>query len=478
MVDAATGGHTAATSVAEAAVDRRTRRIAQRLADASRPDWRDRIESLLLGLLMRDQTLRVGVFRLVEAYPALRTDDAVLDRVEEELAYDGAPWPLRVLVGVARAIPGGAWLTRRIAGAAIEATAMQFIAGRDPADAVPVLERLWADGTGVIVDALGEKTVTADESDRYVERVSGIVGRLGSEVSGWSGHDIQRADHHGPLPPVAVAVKPTACSPLFAPATWERGVDDAARRLRPVLEQAAASDVFVWFDMEQYVVKDMTHQLFRSLADEVPHADVGIVVQAYLRDSRDDLRALIDWAQQRERPVGVRLVKGAYWDHETVTALAHDWPVPVFQQKWASDANYDRCARMMIDHAEVLRPAFASHNLRSIAHALAVAEQADLPRGAVEVEVLHGMAGSLPGALAGMDVRTRVYVPIGELVPGMSYLVRRLLENTANESFLRQQDVGGADLASLLEPPPSLTEADPLPTDLTPDAPASLEAAS
>ncbi len=176
----------------------------------------------------------------------------------------------------------------------------------------------------------------------------------------------------------------------------------------------------------------------------------------------------VDWAATRDRPVGVRLVKGAYWDHETVTAIAHDWPVPVFQQKWASDANFDRCATLMVEHADVLRPAFASHNLRSLAHAVAVAELAGLPREAIEVEVLHGMAGSLPGALADLGVRTRVYVPIGELVPGMSYLVRRLLENTSNESFLRQQDVAGADLATLLEPPPGLTTADPLPTDLEP----------
>lgn len=450
----------------EVAVDQRLRELAQELAAGTEQDLRGRVETHLLGLLMRSRALRVGVFRLVEAYPALHSDQVVLDRIEEELGHDDAPWWLRGIVRLARIVPGGRWLAARISSAAIEATAMRFIAGRDPQDAVPVLEQLWARGTGVVVDALGEKTVTGAEADRYVERVSTIVDRLGSEVARWDDLAIQSRDHHGPLPPVAVAIKPTACSPLFAPETWQRGLDDAARRLGPILDRAAASDVFVWFDMEQHRVAEMTDQLFRRLAEEHPRVDLGIVVQAYLRDSHDELTDLVSWARTRPRPIGVRLVKGAYWDHETVTALANDWPVPVFQQKWASDANYDRCARLLVANADVLRPAFASHNLRSLSHALAVADEAGLPREAVEVEVLHGMAGQLPGALARLGVRTRVYVPIGRLVPGMSYLVRRLLENTSNESFLRQQDVAGADLTTLLAPPPSLTTADPLPTDL------------
>lgn len=453
-----------------ATLDRRLREIASRLAASDHETWLDRLETRLLGVLMGNQALRVGAFRLIEAYPALRTDERTLDRIVEELGGPDSPAPVRRLVQLATRVPGGAWLARRISSWAITATASRFIAGRDADDALTVLNDLWDQGTGVIVDALGEKTVTAGESDHYAERVTDLVQRLGTESRTWSHQPRQERDHHGPVPRVAVAVKPTALSPKFAPTTHRRGIEDVARRLRPILEAAAVHDVFVWFDMEQFAVKDMTHELFRRLADEVPEADVGIVLQAYLRGSYDDLRDLLDWAGQRVedggRPIGIRLVKGAYWDHETVIARANDWPVPVFQQKWASDANYDRCAVLMNEHAHAIRPAFASHNLRSIAHAVAHAELVGLPDEAVEVEVLHGMAGTLPRALGDAGIRTRVYVPIGQLVPGMSYLVRRLLENTSNESFLRQQDVGGADLEQLLDPPPDLAGADPLPTDL------------
>lgn len=447
-------------------LDRRLREIARALASSDHDTWVDRLETRLLGLLMGNQALRVGVFRLVEAYPALRLPEQTLDRIVEELGGPGNPAPVRGLVRLATLLPGGAWIARRVTSAAITATARRFIAGRDADDALRVLSDLWDQGTGVIVDALGEKTVTARESDTYARRVHDLVVRLGTESRSWPSQPRQERDHHGPVPRVAVAIKPTACSPKFTPLTRERGLRDVADRVRPILEAAAEHDVFVWFDMEQYEVKDMTLELFRELADDVPEADVGIVVQAYLRDGFEDLLALVEWARGRPRPVGIRLVKGAYWDHETVTAIAHDWPVPVFQQKWASDANYDRCARVMVDNADVLRPAFASHNLRSLAHAIAAAELAGLPTEAIEVEVLHGMAGTLPTALGAAGVRTRVYVPIGELVPGMSYLVRRLLENTSNESFLRKQDVGGERLEELLDPPPPLTGADPPPTDL------------
>lgn len=448
------------------ALDRRLRQIARGLAASDHDTLVDKLESRLLGVLMANQALRVGVFRLVEAYPALRLPERTLDRIVEELGGPGSPALVRGLVRLATRIPGGAWLARRVSSFAISLTAGRFIAGRDPDDALAVLNDLWDQGTGVIVDALGEKTVTAEESDTYAGRVLELVQRLGTESRSWSSQPRQERDHHGPVPRVSVAIKPTACSPKFKPLTPTRGIQDVARRVRPILEAAAQHDVFVWFDMEQYAVKDMTHELFRRLADEVPQADVGLVVQAYLRDAYDDLRELLAWAEGRERPIGVRLVKGAYWDYETVTARANDWPVPVFQQKWASDANYDRCAVLINEHAHTIRPAFGSHNLRSLAHAVAHAELLGLPGEAVEVEVLHGMAGTLPKSLGAAGIRTRVYVPIGELVPGMSYLVRRLLENTSNESFLRRQDVGGAQLDQLLDPPPPLEQAQPLPTDL------------
>ncbi len=192
--------------------------------------------------------------------------------------------------------------------------------------------------------------------------------------------------------------------------------------------------------MESYKVKDLTLAIFRQilLEDEfrgTPH--VGIVIQAYLKDSEADLRTLLDWSRKRGTPVWVRLVKGAYWDYETVLARQLDWPVPVFERKWETDANYERLTRFLLLNHTFLRPALGSHNIRSLAHGLALARHLGLPESGLELQMLYGMGDPEKQVLVDMGYRMRIYMPYGELIPGMAYLVRRLLENTSNDSFLR-----------------------------------------
>jgi RHH-type transcriptional regulator, proline utilization regulon repressor / proline dehydrogenase / delta 1-pyrroline-5-carboxylate dehydrogenase len=146
---------------------------------------------------------------------------------------------------------------------------------------------------------------------------------------------------------------------------------------------------------------------------------------------------LRDWARERGAPVWVRLVKGAYWDYETVKAKANGWPIPVWQRKWESDANFERQTRFVLRNRQHLRPALGSHNLRSLAHGIAFAELQEIPSRGLELQMLYGMADPEKRALVDRGHRLRVYMPYGELIPGMAYLVRRLLENTANNSFLR-----------------------------------------
>src|SRR5688500_6445875 len=174
-------------------------------------------------------------------------------------------------------------------------------------------------------------------------------------------------------------------------------------------------------------------RIFREVFEEVEFRDwpdVGIAIQAYLKSVGDDLSGLADWARGRGTPVWVRLVKGAYWDFETVVAAQNDWPVPVFDEKPATDANYERQTEFLMRNWRTLRPAIASHNVRSIARALALAEEHKLPPRSFEFQLLYGMADPIKSALVDLGNRVRVYTPYGELLPGMAYLVRRLLENT------------------------------------------------
>ncbi|MHB1837418.1 MAG: proline dehydrogenase family protein, partial [Solirubrobacteraceae bacterium] len=180
----------------------------------------------------------------------------------------------------------------------------------------------------------------------------------------------------------------------------------------------------------------------------------GIVLQAYLRDSPQQLERIASWAAEcgRSTPLTVRLVKGAYWDHELVQARQHGWDVPVFEDKHECDRNFDALTRVLLDARPAVRVAVASHNLRSVAHAIAANRLSGSPDSELELQVLRGLGDDLGQALAAGGHRVRSYCPVGDLVAGMAYLVRRLLENTSNESFLFAR-AQGASLHDLLAAP-------------------------
>ena len=172
-------------------------------------------------------------------------------------------------------------------------------------------------------------------------------------------------------------------------------------------------------------------------------------------------RATASSTRDRGTPIWIRLVKGAYWDYETVVAQSRGWPIPVYQQKWESDAAYERNTRFLLENYQWLRPAFGSHNLRSLSHAMACAEQLKVPSGAFEVQMLYGMAGELAQVFHELGQRVRIYTPFGQLIPGMAYLVRRLLENTSNDSFLRHSYAEDLSIEDLLMKPADVAQKAP-----------------
>ena len=148
----------------------------------------------------------------------------------------------------------------------------------------------------------------------------------------------------------------------------------------------------------------------------------------------------------------MRLVKGAYWDQELVQARQHGWPAPVFEAKAQCDQNFEQLTRRLLEARPAVRVAIASHNLRSVAHAIAVNRLSGGDDLDLELQVLRGLGDELQDALASSGLRVRTYCPVGDLVAGMAYLVRRLLENTSNESFLSEQ-ARGTPLQELLAAP-------------------------
>jgi RHH-type proline utilization regulon transcriptional repressor/proline dehydrogenase/delta 1-pyrroline-5-carboxylate dehydrogenase len=434
--------------------------LAHRIADLGAGERSDIVQSSwwserMLEWAMSHPSFKTQLFRFVDVFPATTGDADVLRHLDEYFSQADVPRTFDLGLEVADHVPFGKAAAASVARRNITRMARQFIVGADPAAAVAGLERLWRAGSAFTVDLLGEKTVTDAEADAYAARVDELLAALIDATRGWPPDDHLERDDLGPLPRVNVSIKPTALTSFHDPLSRDDAIAQAKSRLVPILRRARDGGAHVHFDMEHYDAKDVTLQLFRDLLGEDEFADLeaGAVIQAYLKDSRDDLADLIGFSAQRRRPITVRLVKGAYWDTETVIAKAEGWPVPVYEDIDETEANYERCVRLLHDHHGQVRAAFGSHNLRSLAYAVVTGRERGIPDSGYELQMLYGMAPAVHAAVRRLGFRLRVYAPVGELVPGMAYLVRRLLENTSNESFVRRRFKEGRELDALLAPP-------------------------
>ena len=390
----------------------------------------------------QDDELKVRLFRLVDCMPML-DDPATLDRhVREYLSedvIDGLPGTLRMALKAARS---GilAPLAARAVRAATLAQARRFIAGGNPDEASRAALGERRAHRGFTLDLLGEAVTSDADADAYAAAYERLLRELPPAAARWPADPRVDEGPDGPMPRVNVSLKLSALDSQFDAIDPEGTRARVLDRLRPLLRLARSQGAQVHVDMESHATKDLALDIFRSVAMEDEFRDwrdIGIVIQAYLRDATADLPALAAWARERGTPVWVRLVKGAYWDSESIHARAAGWPVPVWERKHDTDACYEAATTFLLEHADVLRPALGSHNLRSLAHGMAVVGHLGLPRRLLEVQMLYGMGDAEKQAVTEAGWRLRVYMPYGELVPGMAYLVRRLLENSSNESFLR-----------------------------------------
>jgi RHH-type proline utilization regulon transcriptional repressor/proline dehydrogenase/delta 1-pyrroline-5-carboxylate dehydrogenase len=400
--------------------------------------WDDRI----MAWAMRDESVKVQMFRFIDVLPMLGTPAIVNRHLQEYLGPVRARLPAAARMGleVARTLPPAGRALSVMARKAATANARRFIAGSNTAEVLKAAEAERTKKRAFTLDVLGEAVISEVEAERYLQAYVDLVEGIAPTVNSWPEISRIDRDERGPLPRVNVSVKLSALDSQFDPADRDGTTERVGARLRTLLRAARRHNAHVHIDMESYDAKDQTLHIFQTVFMEEEFRDwphVGIVIQCYLRDSGNDLAALADWAATRGTPVWVRLVKGAYWDYETVRARSNEWPVPVYQHKSQTDANFERQTRFVFLNHRLLRPALGSHNVRSLAQGIAVAQFLDLPPSAYEIQMLYGMADPEKQAIVEMGQRMRVYMPYGELIPGMAYLVRRLLENTSNESFLR-----------------------------------------
>jgi len=401
--------------------------------------WDDK----LLDWTMSNPGLRVQLFRFIDCLPALRRQPEIARHLQEYLTTEEVELPdaLKKLLNFTGTDSPAGKIAATTVATAVKTLAQKYISGENIKQSIKTIERLRKDKMAFTMDLLGEAVITESEAQLYLNRYLELMDELTTVAQKWSKvPEIDEADGQ-PLPKVQVSVKLTAFYSQFDPVDPQGSTVMVSDRIHTLLRYAKKVGAAVHFDMEQYEYKDITLSILKKLLLEEEYrdrTDIGVTLQAYLRDSYQDLQDLIEWAKQRGNPITVRLVKGAYWDQETIKSQQHHWPQPVFNDKAATDANFERMTELLMENHQYLYAAIGSHNVRSQAHAMAIAETLNIPRRRFEMQVLYGMGDKLAKALVQRGYRVRMYCPYGDLLPGMAYLIRRLLENTANSSFLRQ----------------------------------------
>ena len=385
----------------------------------------------VLKRAIADEALRDALFQFIDVLPQLRDARMIAAHFQ---AYLGG-LELGGLFGRALGLAEHAWMAPLVK-LTVARMARLFMVEEDAAALASTVSKIARLPAAVSLDALGEAVLSEAEADAYAARILKLLAWLEAAPT-------QHPD---------LSVKLSALTPRFDPIDLEGSVERVLARLTPICEAAAQAGVSLTLDMENHDSRPLVLAVFRRLAER-PGIPPGVALQAYRPDAEADLRELLDLPWSAERPLRVRLVKGAYWDSEVALAAQRFWPSPVYGDKAATDAGFERLTELLFEAGDGVYPMIASHNLRSLAHAIALARSLGRSRDSWEIQMLHGMADPLAAAVVEEGARLRVYLPVGDLIGGIAYLIRRLLENTASTSVLRQAYLEDTPPDSLLAAP-------------------------
>jgi len=385
-----------------------------------------------------DEHFRVQALRFIDVLPALNDDQAVAEHLQEYFSDLQLPrfaeWGLKH--------SDAKWSTQ-IAAPTIRYTlrglARKFMGGYKLHHAMNCISRLRYEKMNFTLDLLGEATISDKECEDYKNKYLQILSNLSEPVNNWSEDTLLDISHAEPSPRLNLSIKLSSLYSQISTPAPQASIDAICERLRIVLRTAIEHNAFITIDMEQYDFKHIVLGCFRKIImeDEFkswPH--IGLAMQAYLKDTYQDITDLIELLKQRNAPVTIRLVRGAYWDYETVIATQNNWTCPVWENKSDTDLNYEKCLSLLLHSNQFIHTAIATHNPRSLAYSMALIDQLNLETDQFEFQMLYGMADILKKPLIKLGYRLRIYVPFGETLPGMAYLVRRLLENSSGQSML------------------------------------------
>ncbi len=326
----------------------------------------------------------------MDVLPYLTTSDALKRHIEEYFAGDGAadiPAVLKwgaeksgMFGGLAAAVMGKA------IRANIEGMAKGFIIGRTAKEAVKSIKKLRRDGFAFTVDLLGEATMSEAEADAYRDGYLEVLSAIEREQASWPALGGARGNWTGATPPGQRVHQALGLFSQAKPVDMEGSIAGILSRLVPVYRATRAMGGALCIDMEAVKYKDMTLELFKRLRTDPEFRDyphLSVVLQAYLKDTGRDLADLLAFARAENLPIGIRLVKGAYWDFETVVAKQMGWEVPVWTKKPETDAAFERLSTEILRHCDLVYYQCASHNIRTISQVMETAGPWACPRTAM-----------------------------------------------------------------------------------------------
>jgi RHH-type transcriptional regulator, proline utilization regulon repressor / proline dehydrogenase / delta 1-pyrroline-5-carboxylate dehydrogenase len=404
--------------------------------------------------------LKRDLFRLVDVLPSLANADEVIDHTEQYLGAEAEK--LNHLFRWGLHSPKGSIRSRLVAYGiqrGVKEMANQFIAGDNAKASIKTLKNLRSKGFTFTVDLLGEYALSDKEAVHYLERYCDCIDEFvklgksitfnGSVYSGQSDYSIANNvaidtipdRHDSDIQPFSLSIKLSALYPHLNPLNLKESIKLLIPRISILLRKASKSGCSVYFDAEDSQRRDIILAIFKNIFQLEEFKDFplpGIVIQAYSKDILAIATDLVHYAKKQNKRIAVRLVKGAYWDHEISQSIYNSWEFPLYTNKLDTDIAFEDTLKLLFDNIEVIYPAIASHNVRSISYGCCYAQSKSIMPTSFELQMLHGMAE-----------------PIAESYRKLGYLVRRLLENTSNESFLKHTFFDSREIKQLLSDPRS-----------------------
>ena len=345
----------------------------------------------------------------------------------------------------------------------------QFVTGETIDEALKRAREMEAKGFRYSYDMLGEAALTEADAQRYMQSYENAIHAIGKASKG-------QGVVHGP----GISIKLSALHPRYSRAQHQRVLTELLPRVLQLAELAHHYDIGLNIDAEEAERLDISLDILQALCEASSlqgWQGIGFVIQAYQKRCPFVIDFVVDLAQRTGHRLMVRLVKGAYWDSEIKRAqLDGQSDYPVYTRKHHTDVSYLACARKLLAAPEAVYPQFATHNAHTLAAIAAVAEELRGPyqAGQYEFQCLHGMGEPLYMQVVGGDVLSRpcrIYAPVGTHETLLAYLVRRLLENGANSSFVNRMADASVSEGELVQDPVQRTEQEAQQDERTPGQP-------